>query len=315
MSPRKIRLPIAGLSGLDIRRKGEALESVTTKSMEIRLLVAGGVEIAEGVLAAGERMTLIPAAADAEDAVETYYVLSGRLARAGQEDGKVLGPGDYFVTRRLTEEVIFSAIEEVRFLYTTTRPFFHEISHTIQELMRLAVEVEMKDGYTAEHCLRLQRLSFATGAEIGLGSHRLSLLDQGAYLHDIGKVQIPLAILQKPGALTKSEWSVVKKHPTFGREMLEPTYVREAGQIVEQHHERRDGSGYPYGLVGDEILPEASIVAIVDTYDAMTTDRVYRKAMPVGEAEAELKRFAGVHYPKDFVAAFLSVVRRIEPGI
>jgi HD-GYP domain-containing protein (c-di-GMP phosphodiesterase class II) len=305
-------VPVRDVSGLDIRRKGEALESVTTKSMVIRLLVAGGVEIAEGELAAGERITLIPADAGSEDAVETYYLLSGRLARTGHEGDQVLGPGDYLVTRGLKEEVIFSAIEEVRFLYTTTRPFFHEISQTIQELMRLAVEVEMKDGYTAEHCLRLQRLSFATGAEIGLGSHRLSLLDQGAYLHDIGKIRIPLSILQKPAALTKSEWSVVKKHPTFGRELLESTYVREAGPIVEQHHERRDGSGYPYGLVGDEILPEASIVAIVDTYDAMTTDRVYRKALPVGEAEAELKRFADVHYPKDFVAAFLSVVRRLE---
>jgi HD-GYP domain-containing protein (c-di-GMP phosphodiesterase class II) len=316
MKARKVQASLGAVSGLQVRRKGEALETVTTKSMIIQLLVAGGVEIAEGTLASGERITLIPAGSGVDDAVETYYLLSGKLARTGPEHRQeLLGPGDYIVTRGLTEEVIFSAVEEVRFLYATTRPFFHEISQAHQELMRLAVEIEMKDGYTAEHCLRLQRLSFATGAEIGLSSHRLALLDQGAYLHDIGKVRVPLEILQKPAALTKAEWKVVKQHPIFGREMLEPTYVREAGPIVEQHHERLDGSGYPFGLAGDEILPEAYLVAIADTYDAMTTDRVYRKALPVAEAEAELRRYAGVHYPRELVSAFLSAVRRVEAQV
>jgi HD-GYP domain-containing protein (c-di-GMP phosphodiesterase class II) len=297
--------------GLEIGRSGEALETVETKSMVLRLLVSGSMEVVEGSLALGERITLLPPTSEGLDAVESYYLLAGKLAFEDAPDARMLGPGDYLVTRGLREESILTAVEEVRFLYITSRPFFHEISSGLQELMRLAVEVELKDGYTAGHCLRLQKLSFATGRELGLSSHQLHLLDHGAYLHDVGKVKVPLEILQKPTSLTAAEWAWIKRHPTFGREMLEPTFVRGSGAIVEQHHERLDGSGYPFGLSGDEILTESYIVAIVDAYDAMTTDRTYRKALPAGEAESELQRYAGIHYPKELVTAFLAA----RPGV
>jgi HD-GYP domain-containing protein (c-di-GMP phosphodiesterase class II) len=300
------------VTGLRIRRRGDAIESVTTKSAVVNLLLASGMEVHEVTLAGGERIMLLPPSSGQTDAVEMYYVLSGELACHQPADAEPLGAGDYLVTLGLEEEAIFSANGEVRLLYFTSQPFFHEISGVLQELMRLAVEVELKDGYTAEHCLRLQRLSFATGKEIGLSSHRLYLLDRGSYLHDVGKVRVPEEILQKPAALTPDEWTVIRLHPTFGREMLEPTVVREAGTIVEQHHERLDGSGYPFGLAGDEILPESYIVAIVDTFDAMTTDRVYRRALPRSEAKAELLAGAGRLYPRDLVKAFLSVVDGVE---
>lgn len=315
MSARKPTSELICNQGLELRRRGEALESVATKSMVLKLLVSGGTEVVEGKLLSGERITLLPAPPAHADAVESYHLLSGRLSCPVEEGDITLGPGDYFFTRDLREEVILSALEDVTFLYVSSRPFFHEISAGLQELMRLAVEVELKDGYTAGHCLRLQRLSFATGRELGLDSRRLHLLDHGAYLHDVGKVKVPLEILQKPGRLTADEWTVIKQHPTFGRELLEPTSVRDAGKIVEQHHERGDGSGYPFGLSGDGICTESYIVAIVDAYDAMTTDRVYRKAIPASEAETELLRYADIHYPRELVKAFLSVRARLEPGI
>jgi HD-GYP domain-containing protein (c-di-GMP phosphodiesterase class II) len=298
--------------GLQIRRHGETLESVDSKALALHLLATGDVELAEGVLNAGERITLVPDSS-ATPATEIYYLLSGRLINVGERNTSVpLGPGDCLITRDLMQEAIFSALEEVRFLYFTSRPFFQEISGKLQELMRLAVEVEVKDGYTAEHCTRLMQLSFTIGQEVGLDSHRLRLLSRGAFLHDVGKAKVPQEILQKPASLTTEEWTVIKLHPTFGREMLEPTFIREAGPIVEQHHERLDGSGYPYGLSKDEILPESYIVAIADAYDAMTTDRVYRKALPAAEAEAELRRYAGIHYPRELIDAFLSAIGRSE---
>ncbi|MEX2541383.1 MAG: HD-GYP domain-containing protein [Trueperaceae bacterium] len=305
-SPKRTsRLP--GVPGLQLRRKEDALERVEGKLGALRLLVANEMELVEGTLVAGERITLVPESASLRPTTEIYYLLSGRLTQIGAPAGaRPMGPGDYLVTRGLERESIFSALEDVKFLYFTSRPFFHEISAKLQELMRLAVEVEVADGYTAEHCHRLMRLSFATGQQLGLDSHQLRLLDRAAYLHDVGKARVPVGILQKPTSLTVEEWAVVKRHPTFGREMLEPTFVREAGPIVEQHHERMDGSGYPFGLAGDEILPESYIVAIADAYDAMTTDRVYRKRRPADEAEAELRRYAGTHYPHELVAAFLS---------
>lgn len=301
-------------TGLQLCMRGEALEVVRTKAVVLKLLLTGEVEVVEGTLSAGERITLLPSSTSDSDAVESYFILSGRLSHSTRDSAvTTLAAGDYIVTRGLREEAIFSALEEVTFLYFTSKPFFHEISAGLQELMRLAVEVELKDGYTAGHCLRLQRLSFTVGQEIGLSPHQLRLLDHGAYLHDVGKIKIPLKILQKPSALTPQEWEVIKQHPTFGRSLLEPTFVRESGSIVEQHHERLDGSGYPFGLAGEEILTESYIVAIADTYDAMTTDRSYRKALPADEARAELCRYGGIHYPAELVKAFLSSLSRVEP--
>lgn len=170
----------------------------------------------------------------------------------------------------------------------------------------------MKDGYTADHCDRLQALSYATGLELGLSTSRLRLLDQGAYLHDVGKISVPIEILQKPSSLTSSEWDAIKRHPTAGRELLDKTFMKEAGKIVEQHHERLDGSGYPYGLAGSDVLIEATIVAVADTYDAMTTDRPYRRALSRDEALAEIQKYAGVHYPKEVVRAFMSAIKKLE---
>ena len=293
--------------GLTIRKKGESLETVSSKAIEVQLLVAGqGMEILEGGLNKGERITLVPSG----EALETYYILEGQL-RCDLVSGSIsISPGDYLVTESLTESYTLLAQTDVRFIYFTSKPTFHEISQELGELMRLAVEVEIKDGYTAEHCRRLQILSYATGQELGLAQDRLYVLDYGAYLHDVGKVKVPVGILQKPSALTKAEWVIMKKHPIYGRELLEKTYLKKASTIVEQHHERLDGSGYPYGLSKDEILIESYIVAVADTYDAMTTDRPYRGALPPEEAFAELRKHADIYYPKEVVKAFISIVKR-----
>lgn len=300
--------------GLLVRRQGESLETVSSKAGEIRLLVSeGSTEVIEGVLGRGERITLTPAAGS----VETYYLLEGALRYdpSGERRGRerpsplIVGPGDHIVTKALAEPVTFVAQRDVRFLYVTSQPIFHEVSQKVGELMRLSIEVEVRDGYTAEHCYRLQALSYATGRVLGLPPNRLYLLNFGAYLHDVGKIKVPAAILQKPAALTPDEWAIIKKHPTFGRELLESTFMSEAGAIVEQHHERSDGSGYPYGLSGDAILVEASIVAVADTYDAMTTDRPYRRASSPAEACAEIRRYAGRHYPVEVVEAFFEALR------
>ena len=279
------------------------MERVASKAVDVRLLAAGqGTEVLEGVLGQGERMTLVSTGR----AVETYYILEGTLCHGSSQ----LGAGDYIVTSGLREATTLSALSEVRFLYVTTQPIFHTLSQELSQLMRLAVDVEVRDGYTAEHCERLQTLAYATGQELGLSSERLHLLDYGAYLHDIGKIKVPMEILQKPSSLSADEWRVIKQHPTFGRELLETTYLSGAGTIVEQHHERLDGSGYPYGLAGDDILVESSIVAVADTYDAMTTDRPYRKALRPEQAFRELESYAGRHYPKEVVAAFISALSR-----
>ncbi len=292
--------------GLIIRRQGESLETVSSKLGDFKLLNNhANFEITQIDLKPDARLTLTPAGS----ITETFFVLSGKLVCDLGKGQQVLSKGDYVVTKSLIEPAILTALNRTSLLYVTEQAQFHTISEDLNELRKLAVEIELKDGYTADHCLRLQTLSYFIGQELGLKAGRLHLLDYGAYLHDVGKIRVPLAILNKPAKLTPEEWEVIKKHPTHGRELLDQTFMKEAGVIVEQHHERSDGSGYPYGLSGDEILIESSIVAVADTFDAMTTDRPYRKASSQAEALAELRKYAGIHYPKEVVKAFCTALK------
>lgn len=303
----------ASLPGLSVRHRGESLETVFSGLGEIRLLIAQQhMEVLEGRLAQGARLTLHPSVDHSGQSTEAYYLLEGSLRCDLPSASVTVGPGDWLITDQLEEPTIFSAQTDVRFFCLSSRAMFHEVSDTLSELKRLAVEVETKDGYTADHCERLQTLAYATGRELGLPHHRLYLLDYGAYLHDVGKVRVPVEILQKPAKLTPDEWRIINQHPTFGREMLEKTFMKSSGSIVEQHHERFDGSGYPFGLSRDDILIESYIVAVADTYDAMTTDRSYRRALPQAEACEEIRKYAGVHYPKDITRAFFSAIKKLE---
>ena len=298
--------------GLSVKRQGESLEVTRSHTGEIHLLSTRyTAELVRTTMKVGKRITLTPA----EDSrvTEIYFILKGML-RCDLPTGPLrISSGDYLIAEDLEQPVIFTTETNVEFLYLTSHPFFHHISSEIHELRQLAVEVEQKDGYTANHCERLKVLSYEAGKVLGLPHHRLHYLDYGAYLHDVGKVDVPLEILNKPSTLTPLEWNIIKKHPTFGREMVERTFMKEAGPIIEQHHERLDGSGYPYGLSGDEILTEAYIVAIADAYDAMTSNRPYRRALSHDEAIDELMRFSGRHYPNEIIRAFLEVVSTMKP--
>lgn len=294
---------------LTARRRNSYLEIVSMGAGEVRLVKTGpDLEIVELTLKKDGRLTLTPAG----PVTETFHILAGQLSCALPSGPRVVTNRERIVTRDLEESVILSALTDAHLLYITTQPQFHAISEKLNQLRKLALEVELKDGYTADHCDRIQTLSFATGQELGLRTDRLLLLDSSAYLHDVGKIKVPLSVLNKPGKLTPEEWEVIKKHPTFGRELLENTFMKDAGVIVEQHHERRDGSGYPHGLSGNDILVEAAIIAVADTFDAMTTDRPYRRALCREAALLELSKYAGVHYPKEVVLAFWAALDKLD---
>ena len=300
------------LYGLELYRAGTYAETVRSRSGEVSLRVtAPELELMEGRLAAGERLTILPpnlgGLSGPENRTEIYYVLAGRL-KTGAPEAAFLGPGDVLVAYELQGPVILSVEQDVTFLCVTTQPTFHEVSETLQDLKRLADEVELKDKGSADHCKRVRELALQMGRRLNLCSHRLLLLDYSAYLHDVGKVNVPAAILLKPGSLSAAEWAVIKQHPAHGREMVEHTFMREIGPIIEQHHERFDGGGYPYGLAGDEVCLESYIVAVADAYDAMTSDRPYHAATPREEAVAEIVKGSNSRYPAAVVQAFLAAL-------
>ena len=178
-------------------------------------------------------------------------------------------------------------------------------------LKALARTVDAKSAWTAGHSERVADLAVKIGEEMGLGAADLANLHRGALLHDIGKIGVPASILDKPGRLTEEESERVKKHPILGAQILEPisAYAEVVG-LVRQHHERFDGSGYPEGLSGSQTTHGARILALADTYDAMTSDRPYRKGMEVDKSLEIIRSERSRGFDPDAVDAFLSWIEK-----
>ena len=170
--------------------------------------------------------------------------------------------------------------------------------------------VEHDDGYTGEHCRDVVALALAAGSRLGLSPDRMRNLEFAALLHDVGKVAIPKTIINKPGRLDADEWELIKTHTIEGQRMLDRVggFMSDVGQIVRWHHERWDGGGYPDGLAGEAIPLEARIITCCDSYNAMTTTRSYRAALPADMAAEELRRCAGSQFDVTVVNAVLSAV-------
>src|SRR3954463_10162963 len=175
----------------------------------------------------------------------------------------------------------------------------------------LAAALEAKDSYTADHASSIAELAIEVGEEFGLDDDALRDLRYGAIFHDIGKIAIPDAILNKPGPLTAHEFEVIKRHPIVGEQILEPVpFLEQVRRIVRHDHERWDGAGYPDGLKGRQIPIGARIVLVVDAFHAMVSDRSYRQGMSEESARLELRAHAGTQFDPDVVDAFLRVLDR-----
>ena len=175
----------------------------------------------------------------------------------------------------------------------------------------LASVLGLCDSVTAEQSRRVSELASAVAREMGLGREEAALVQTAALLHDIGKTGISEQILSKPAALTESEWAEMKRHPEIGYDILRSTdRLRDAAEIVLAHHERFDGQGYPRGLSGEEIPIGSRIVAIVDAFVAMTSDRPFRRKMPRDMATKEVLRNALTQFDPEVVRAFMIVEER-----
>jgi putative nucleotidyltransferase with HDIG domain len=170
--------------------------------------------------------------------------------------------------------------------------------------------VEADDSYTGEHCKDVVRLALDVAGEMGLDASRQRQVECAALLHDVGKIAVPKEIVNKPGKLNEQEWEIIKTHTVEGQKMLERVggFMGEVGEIVRSHHERWDGGGYPDKLRGEEIPLEARIVSCCDAFNAMTTTRPYRKAMPTHVAIAELVANSGSQFDPAVVDALFAVV-------
>jgi putative two-component system response regulator len=165
------------------------------------------------------------------------------------------------------------------------KQFTDELDNAETVLFSLALSIEAKDPYTEGHCDRLSKYSVALGEKLGLPPDLRLALRRGGLVHDIGKLSVPESILLKPGPLTPEERKIMEQHTVIGERICAPLRsFRNVLPIIRHHHEKQDGSGYPDGLKGEQVPLTARILQVTDIYDALTTDRPYRKALPVEKA-------------------------------
>jgi putative two-component system response regulator len=244
--------------------------------------------------------------------METPFIfLTARRTREDIFVGKSLGADDY-ITKPITSKELLSAVE-VRLRRADELKLVQLKSAYKASLLALAQAIEARDEYTHWHVIRLNEYAQAIAEELGWDDDRLEALEFGAILHDIGKLDVPLRILQKKDPLTPEEWEEMRKHPEYGVNMIRRIeYLAPALSTVLHHHERWDGTGYPDGLKGEQIPEGARLLAIVDAFDAMTTDRKYRAAILVEDAYQEIVSKAGIEYDPEFVKAFSRCWKRGE---
>ncbi|MCX5655389.1 MAG: HD domain-containing protein [Planctomycetota bacterium] len=248
----------------------------------------------------------------ADGAVASYPLITAQLSAAGRKIGVINAtdkPGGEFSQIELSElEFISEAVAITLSSHVALKGLEQA---NLASIITLAMTMEAKDPYTNGHSARVKTWVTATGRELGLSGDQLENLSRAGELHDIGKLTWPDSILTANRRLTNEEWAIVREHPRRGVELLKHlTFLNDIRPAILYHHERVDGKGYPEGLSGSQIPLEAKILAVVDSYDAITSARPYRPAMSHEAAAAELRRCAGTQFDPAIVEAFLRFLEK-----
>ncbi len=224
---------------------------------------------------------------------ETYLIPVVLITALSAKEDRLKGiqcGADDFLTRPVDRTELLARVRSLLKLKLRT----DELERAESVLFSLARSIEGKDPYTHGHCERLAEYSTRLARQIGLTEDHITALRRAGIVHDVGKVAVPDAILLKPGRLTEEEWKIVREHPVVGERICSPLKsFRLVLPIIRHHHERMDGSGYPDGLRGDAIPITARVLQIVDVFDALTTERPYKKAFSRAEALQTMRAEVG----------------------
>ena len=240
--------------------------------------------------------------------IEDLDIFNVKIRRAIEKRSFVLRERQYKTSLEQEVQSKTKELEETNRLLLT---YSHSLENaTVQLMSSLQNAMEEKDFYTAGHTMRVTEYALMLGLAMDLPEKELVVLRRAAQFHDIGKLVIDLSCIQKPGKLTDDEWILIRKHPVIGANIIQPLGFMEREQfIIRHHHERMDGKGYPDGLKGDELDQLTKILVVVDSYDAMTSRRNYRRNLNMEEALCELQLHSGSQFDKETVDVFARAVQ------
>jgi putative two-component system response regulator len=237
-----------------------------------------------------------------------FLFLSARTERTDVSRARALGVDDYLFKPFDAPELVGavrSRMDRRRIV-----ELFDTRSAHLQTVIMLANVIETRDPYTAGHVERVRKLALHLAFALNWAQEDIAILEFGAILHDIGKIIVPRAVLKKTGPLNIDEWKLMRQHPQAGAKMLEGVdHLRSAIPFVLYHHEWWNGNGYPYGMKGDDIPKEGRLLAIVDAFDAMTSNRPYHASMSPQEALEEMRRSRGVYFDPEMANVFIETYR------
>ena len=240
--------------------------------------------------------------------IEDLDIFNVKIRRAIEKRSFILREKQYKVS---LEEDVRSKTRELEENNKLLLRYSHSLENaTVQLMSSLQNAMEEKDFYTAGHTMRVTEYALMLGLAMDLPEKELVVLRRAAQFHDIGKLVIDLSCIQKPGKLTDEEWVLIRKHPVVGANIIQPLGFMEREQfIIRHHHERMDGTGYPDGLKSQDLDQLTKILIVVDSYDAMTSRRNYRRNLNTEEAICELQLFSGSQFDGATVDVFSRAVR------
>ncbi|MDD4582785.1 MAG: HD domain-containing protein [Eubacteriales bacterium] len=244
-----------------------------------------------------------------KDCTEFYFVLEGSIQLSLEDGDQILVKGDSFAVSRIKTEFPIKCLEKVRLLCVSNQPIFDDMYNHMGSLKELVEKTERKNQYTYDHGKRVMEYSLLIAEELKVDQAIHNVITMAAALHDVGKCFLADHILSEDRELTSDDLRQIKKHPINSYRLIASKFDDKIASMAQMHHEKLDGSGYPFGLKAREIPIEARIITVADVFDAMTTDRPYKKKKEYREAIDELVTMVN-QYDKRVIYALKRLYQR-----
>jgi len=297
---------ILSMNGFNISKDDDAVEVFENKAGIFRLLVQDDkMEVFESNINQGKSIICQPY--ESKDSINIMIIIEGKMFHTNERT--YVGAGDRITFKNLKETHHLSVLENTKLLMIRNSKHFNKQASTTDVIYRLIHQIQEKDLYTEDHCNNTGNLAVQIATIMKLPEKTIGNILYAGKIHDVGKLNISEELLNKPSKLSYEEYEIVKHHSKDGHDIImNVTGNNNFAKIVLDHHERLDGSGYPNGLIGNEISIEARILAVIDSFDAMTSNRPYKNTLTITSAIEDLRLHCGTWYDESVVSALCEIL-------